>query len=66
MDDILQLLDEWYAEDFMDTPSTFHMRESYVLKFQRQYPNTPTCMDTLSGENSEEHFNVMEDDFMLF
>ena len=25
-DDILPLLDEWDAEDFMDTPSTFHMR----------------------------------------
>ena len=26
-DDILSLLSEWDAEDFMDTPSTFHMRE---------------------------------------
>ena len=26
-DDILSLLDEWDAEDCMDTPSTFHMRE---------------------------------------
>ena len=25
-DDILPLLDEWDAEDCMDTPSTFHMR----------------------------------------
>ena len=25
-DDILLLLAEWDAEDFMDTPSTFHMR----------------------------------------
>ena len=25
-DDILSLLDEWDAEDYMDTPSTFHMR----------------------------------------
>ena len=25
-DDILSLLDEWDAEDCMDTPSTFHMR----------------------------------------
>ena len=25
-DDILPLLDEWDAEYFMDTPSTFHMR----------------------------------------
>ena len=26
IDDILSLLAEWDAEDFMDTPSTFHMR----------------------------------------
>ena len=26
-DDILSLLAEWDAEDCMDTPSTFHMRE---------------------------------------
>ena len=25
-DDIVLLLAEWYAEDFMDVPSTFHMR----------------------------------------
>ena len=26
MDDILSLLAEWYSEDCMDTPSTFHIR----------------------------------------
>ena len=31
-DDIISLLAEWDAEDCMNTPSTFHMRESYVLK----------------------------------
>ena len=31
-DEILSLLTEWDAEYFMDMQSTFHMRESYVLK----------------------------------
>ena len=31
-DDILSLLAEWDAEDCMDTPSMFHMSESYVIK----------------------------------
>ena len=31
MDDILSLLAEWDVEDCMDTPSTFHMKGSYVL-----------------------------------
>ena len=53
-DDILSLLAEWDAEDFMDTPSTFHMRESYVLKTQSHDPDNPTYMEALSGENSEE------------
>ena len=41
-DDILSLMAEWYAEDCMDTPSTFHMREYYVLKTQSNDTNTPT------------------------
>ena len=52
-DDILSLLDEWDAEDCMDTPSTFHMRESYALKTQSHDPDTPTYMEGLSGENPE-------------
>ena len=51
--DILSLLAEWDAKDCMDTPSTFHMREYYVLKSQSQYPDTPMCMEALSGENEE-------------
>ena len=53
-DDILSLLAEWDAEDYMDTPSTFHMRESYALKTQSHDPDTPTYMEALSGKNSEE------------
>ena len=41
-DEIISLLDEWDAEDCMETPSTFHMRESYVLKSQSHDPDTPT------------------------
>ena len=61
-DDILSLLAEWDAEDFMDTPSTFHMRESYALKTQSHDPDTPTYMEALSGENSEEYFKAMDDE----
>ena len=53
-DDILLLLAEWYAEDCMDTPSTFHMIESYALKNQSHDPDTPTYMEALSGKNPEE------------
>ena len=35
MDDIISLLAEWDAEDFMDTPSIFYMRESYGIKYTR-------------------------------
>ena len=35
---ILSLLAEWDAEYCMDTPSMFHMRESYALKTQNHDP----------------------------
>ena len=60
-DDILSLLAEWDAEDCMDTPSTFHMIESCVLKSQSHYPDTPMYMEALSGKNSEEYFKAMDD-----
>ena len=60
-DDILSLLAEWDAEDCMDTPSRFHMRESYALKTQSHDPDTPMYMEALSGENSEEYFKAMDD-----
>ena len=44
-DDILSLMDEWDAEDCMDTQSTFHTRESYALKTQSHDPDTPTYME---------------------
>ena len=53
-DDILSLLADWDSEYCMDTPSTFHMRGSYVLKTQSHDHDTPTYMEALSGENSEE------------
>ena len=43
-DDILSLLVEWDIEDCMDTPSTFHMRESYALKTQSHDTDTPMYM----------------------
>ena len=61
MDETLSLLAEWDAEDCMDTPSTFHMRESYALKTQSHDPDTPTYMEALSGENLEEYFKAMDD-----
>ena len=49
IDDILSLLAELDAEYCMDTPSTFHMRESYALKTQSHDPDTTTYMEALSG-----------------
>ena len=43
-DDILLLLAEWDAEDCMDKPSKFHMREYYILKNKSHDPDTPTYM----------------------
>ena len=37
------------------------MREYYVLKYQSQYHDTPTEMDILSGENTDEYFKAMDD-----
>ena len=61
-DNILLLLDELYAEDYIDKPSNFYMKESYVLKSQIQDPDTSTYMEALSGENSEEYFKAMDDE----
>ena len=47
---ILSLLDQWYAEDYIDVPSTLHIRESYALKYQSQEHDTPMYMDALSDE----------------
>ena len=52
---------EWDAEDCMDTPSTFHMRKSYVLKSQIHNPDNPNYMEALSGENTDEYFKAMDD-----
>ena len=48
-DDILQLLAEWDAEDCMDTPSMFHMRESYDIKTQSHDPDKASIYVGLSG-----------------
>ena len=61
-DDILSLLAEWDAEYCMNTPSTFHMRESHALKTQSHDPDTPMYMEALSGEISEEYFKAMDDE----
>ena len=60
--DILLLLAEWDAEDCMDTPSMFHMKESYALRTQSHDPDTPTYVEALSGENLEEYFQAMDDE----
>ena len=61
-DDILSLLAEWYAEDCMNMPSTFHMRESYVLESQSHNPDNLTHMEALSGKNAEKYFKVVDDE----
>ena len=38
------------------------MTESYVIKTQSQDPDTPTYMEALSGENSEEYFKAINDE----
>ena len=43
----------WDAEDCVDTPSTFHMREFYVLNSQGHNTDTPTYIEALSGKNAE-------------
>ena len=60
--DILPLLAEWDAEDCMDMPSTFHMRESYSLRTQSHDTDTPLYMEALSGKNVEEYFKAMDDE----
>ena len=45
-DDILSLMDEWDAEYCMDTPSTFHMRESYYIKTKSHDPDTTIYMES--------------------
>ena len=64
-DDILSLLAEWDAEDCMDTPSTFHIRESCVLKSQSRDTDTPMYMEALSDENVEEQFKLMDDEIQI-
>ena len=52
-DDILSLMAEWDAE-----------RESYAIKTQSHDPDTPTYMESLSGENSEEYFKAMDGEIL--
>ena len=52
-ENIIYLLADQDAEDFMGTPSTFHMREYYALKSQSQDYEAPMYMEALSGEYME-------------
>ena len=62
MDEILLLMAEWDAEDCTDTPPTFHMRKSYVLKSQIHDPDTPNYMEALSGKNTNKYVKAMDDE----
>ena len=44
----------------MDTPLTFNIRDSYVLKSQSHNPDTPTYMEASSGENTEEYVKAID------
>ena len=46
----------------MDTPSKFHMRETYALNTHSHDPDTPKYMEALSCKNSEEYFKEMDDE----
>ena len=61
-DDILSLISEWDAEYCMDMPSTFHMRESYVLNSEIHNTYTPTYMEALSGEHADEYYKDVDDE----
>ena len=39
------------------------MRYSYVIKSQIHNPDTQRYMEALSGENAEEYFKSMDDEF---
>ena len=41
------------------------MRESYVHKTKIHDTDTPTYMEALSGENSEEYFKAMDDEIKI-
>ena len=60
-DEILVLWAWWDEEDCMDTPSTFHMRKSYVLESRSHDPDIPKYTEALSGENADEYFKAMDD-----
>ena len=38
----------------------FHMRESYVLEPQIYNPDTPTYIETLSGEHGDKYYKAMD------
>ena len=59
--DILSLLDEWDAEYFMDDPSTFHMREYYVLKSQSHDIDNLTYVEALSCECAFGYYKAMDE-----
>ena len=61
MDEILFLMARWDAEDCMDAPSTFHMREYYGLKSQGHDPDSPMYIEALSCEHADEYYKVMDD-----
>ena len=62
---ILSLLAECNAEDCIGMPSTFHIRESCVLKSQSRDTDTPMYMEALSDENVEEQFKLMDDEIQI-
>ena len=46
-DNIISPLSEQDGEYCMDAPSTFHMGESYAIKYHIHDPDTPTYMEAL-------------------
>ena len=60
--DTLSLLVECDAEDCMNAQYMFHMREYYVLKYQRYDPDTPMYMEALSSGHGYEYYKVMDDE----
>ena len=50
-DEILYLMGAWDVEDCMDSTPSFRISESSSLRYQSNYPDTPTYMEALSGDH---------------
>ena len=60
IDQILYLMADWYAEDYMGSLQIFHKGESYSLKYQTQGTNDTKYMNALSVEQEKNYYKATE------